>query len=124
MKRLSRSRVINDLESIVKTPVAGLGRHRWEARGAECVLDRHSYHSALYSFDIEVLRVRLMGLRHQKWSLYVVSEIWRSDAHEEARFVKWLKVTSGKSAEVMKWIVENRDRALQTFPSDASSREV
>jgi hypothetical protein len=113
MKRLSRSRVINDLERIVKTPVAGLHRHQWEARGAECFLDRHSYHSELYSFDIEVLRVRLTGSRRPKWSLYVVSEIWRGDPDEEARFVKWLKVTTGKSTDVMKWIVENRDEALK-----------
>lgn len=66
MKRLSRSRVINDIEFIVKAPVAGLGKHRWETRGVECVLDCHSYHGDLYSFDVEVLRIeRIAGGRRK-----------------------------------------------------------
>ena len=113
MKRLSRSRVINDIELIVKAPVVGLGKHRWETRGVECVLNRHSYHGDLYSFDVEVLRVERVISGRRKWEVYAVTEFWRTQGEETARMTKWLKLTAGKAADVMKWIVENREAAAR-----------
>ena len=111
MKRLSRSRVINDIELIVKAPVVGLGKHQWETRGVECVLDRHSYHGDLYSFDVEVLRIEWAAARSRKWQVYVVTEFWRTKDDENTRMMKWLKLTAGRSADVVSWIVENREAA-------------
>ena len=111
MKRLSRSRVINEIERIVKAPVVGLGKHRWETRGVECVFDRHSYHGDLYSFDVEVLRIEHVVKGRRKWQVYAVTEFWRAEGDENTRMTKWLKLTSGRSADVMSWIVENREDA-------------
>jgi hypothetical protein len=111
MKRLSRSRVINDIELIVKASVVGLGKHRWETRGVECVLDRHSYHGEIYSFDVEVLRIERNAAGRRKWQVYVVTEFWRTQGDENARMTKWLKLTAGKSTDVVSWIVENREAA-------------
>jgi hypothetical protein len=105
--------VINDIELIVKAPIAGLGRHQWEARGVECVLDRHSYHGDLYSFDVEVLRIDLAGAGRSKWQVYVVTKFWRTKDDENARMTKWLKLTAGRSGDVVSWIVENRETAAR-----------
>ncbi len=113
MRRLSRARVINDIESIVKNPVAGFGKHKWETNGVECVLDRHSYHGGVYSFDFEVLHVRLSTTSSLEWQLYLVTEFWRDETGETVRMTKWLKQTAGKPADVMRWIVENREPALR-----------
>jgi len=112
MRRLSRARVINDIESIVKNPTCGLGRHKWEASSVECILDRHSYSGGAYSFDVEVLHLRLGAASHPKWQVYLVTEFWRDEAGETVRMTKWLKQTAGKPADVMRWIVENRAPAL------------
>jgi hypothetical protein len=111
MRRLSRARVINDIERIVKDSVVGLGKHKWEAGGVECVLDRHSYNGEMYSFDVEVLRVQLREAARLKWQLYVVTQFWRNEAGESVRMTKWLKLTAGKSADVSRWIKESSERA-------------
>jgi hypothetical protein len=112
MRRFSRARVINDIECIVKSPAAGLARHKWEAAGVDCVLDRHSYFGELYSFDVEVLRLHAKAPPRAKWQLYLVTEFWRNEAGETVRMAKWLKLTAGKRADVMRWITENRERVL------------
>jgi hypothetical protein len=112
MRRLSRARVINDIESIVKSPAAGLGKHQWETNGVACVLDRHSYYGQMYSFDVEVLHLCLGTTSRPKWQLYLVTEFWRDETGETVRMTKWLKQTAGKPADVMRWIVENREAAL------------
>jgi len=113
MRRLSRASVINDIECIVKKPAIGLGKHKWESSGVECVLDRHSYYGEMYSFDVEVLHLRLKVASHLKWQLYLVTDFWRNEAGETVRMTKWLKLTAGKRADVMKWIIENREGALR-----------
>ncbi len=113
MRRLSRASVINDIERIVKHPAAGLGKHKWETGGVECVLDRHTYYGEMYSFDVEVLHLRLMVASRLKWQLYLVTEFWRDATGETVRMTKWLKQTAGKPADVMRWIVENREPAIR-----------
>lgn len=111
MRKLSRARVINDIECIVKNPAARLGKHKWQACGVECILDRHSYYGEMYSFDVEVLHMRCKAATRLNWQLYLVSEFWRNEAGETVRLTKWLKQTAGKPADVMQWIVENREPA-------------
>jgi len=113
MRTLSRARVINDIEGIVRKPATHLGKHKWEACGVECILDRHSYNGEMYSFDVEVLHLRLKAASHFKWQLYLVSEFWRDATGETVRMTKWLKQTAGKPADVMTWIVENREPAIR-----------
>jgi hypothetical protein len=110
MRRLSRASVINDIERIVKRPASGLGKHKWDASGVECVLDRHSYYGEMYSFDVDVLHLRLKMATRVKWQLYLVTEFWRNEACETVRMTKWLKQTAGKPADVMRWVTENRER--------------
>jgi hypothetical protein len=111
MRRLSRASVINDIERITKGDVVGLGKHKWETCGVECALDRHSYNGESYAFDVKVLRVRRRAPTGLKWQIFIVSEFWRDEAGEPVRMTKWLKLASGKSAEVVKWIRENREAA-------------
>ncbi len=77
------------------------------------MLDRHSYHGDVYSFDLEVLRIERMIAGRSKWQLYVVTEFWRTQGEENARMTKWLRLTAGKSADVVGWIVENREAAAR-----------
>jgi hypothetical protein len=42
MLRLSRTRVIGDIEFIINSPGAALGQRKWTAKGAECSVDRHT----------------------------------------------------------------------------------
>lgn len=109
MRRLSRASVINDIERIVKSAVVGLGKHKWETNGVECVLDRHSYNGENYGFDIEVLRVSMSADTRLKWQLFLVTEFWRNEAGESVRMTKWLKLATGKSADVVRWIRESRE---------------
>lgn len=82
MRRPSRASVINDIERILKSGDR-LGKYRWETNGVECTLDRHTYYGALYSFDVEVLRVRATA--RPKWQLYLIPEFWRNEAGEAVR---------------------------------------
>jgi hypothetical protein len=113
MRRLSRARVITDIERIVKSSTVGLGKHKWQACGVECILDRHSYNGEMYGFDVEVLHLRLKDASRLKWRLYLITEFWRNEPGETVRMTKWLKQTAGKPADVMRWIVENREPAIR-----------
>jgi hypothetical protein len=41
MLRLSRARVIGDIEFLINSPGAALGQRKWTAKGTECSIDRH-----------------------------------------------------------------------------------
>jgi hypothetical protein len=45
--RLSRTRVIRDIEFMVNSPGPTLGRRKWIVKGAECSVDRHTYSGEL-----------------------------------------------------------------------------
>jgi hypothetical protein len=57
--RLSRSRVISDIEFIINNPGPALGQWKWTSKGAECSVDRHSFAGELYSFHVDILQVRV-----------------------------------------------------------------
>ncbi len=71
----------------------------------------HFVIQSIYSFDVEVLRIEQAAAKRRTWQVYVVTEFWRTKDDENARMTKWLKLTAGKSADVMSWIVENREAA-------------
>ena len=111
MLRLSRARVIGDIEFIINSPGPALGQRKWAAKGAECSVDRHSYSGELYGFHADVLHVRMPATGRLAWELVIVSEFWRHGGGETLHSVKWLKLISGKPADVLKWISANRDSA-------------
>ncbi|PWB79796.1 MAG: hypothetical protein C3F11_19840 [Methylocystaceae bacterium] len=122
MLRLSRSRIINDIEFIVDRPIAGVGPLRWETKGVECIAERHAYRGQTHSFDLDVMRVRLQSPSRSKWELLIVTEYWRGAEGENIHTTKWLKLTVGKKADVAKWIAVNREPASRKQAStDASS---
>ncbi len=104
MLRLSRARVIGDIEMIVNRACPARGLHRWTARGADCTVERHSFSGAGYGFQSEILRVR-----HSAWELLLVSEFWRRGDGEAIHSTKWLKLLSGRNNDVLKWIAGGRD---------------
>jgi hypothetical protein len=57
--RLSRLRVISDIEFIINSPSPALGQRKWTSKGAECSVDRHSFAGEVYSFHVDILQVHL-----------------------------------------------------------------
>jgi hypothetical protein len=104
MLRLSRARVIGDIETIVNKACPARGIHRWTAKGADCNIERHSFSGAGYGFQSEILR-----LRHKAFEVLLVSEFWRRGDGEAIHSTKWLKLLSGKNNDVLKWIAGSRE---------------
>ncbi|WP_298357020.1 hypothetical protein [Rhodoblastus sp.] len=108
MLRLSRARVIGDIERIVNEACPARGLHRWMAKGAECTVERHSFSGSGYGFQSEILRVRYPAT-HPNWEVLQVSEFWRRGDGEAIHSTKWLKLLSGKNNDVLKWIAGSRE---------------
>jgi hypothetical protein len=116
--RLSRSRVINDIEFIVNNPSPVLGQGKWTSKGAECSVDRHIFAGEVYSFHVDILQVRLPATGSPKWKLLIVSEFWQGGEGESIHSTKWLKLLRGKPGDVLKWISANR-AAVSLATSDS-----
>jgi hypothetical protein len=112
MLRLSRARVIGDIEFMINNPGPALGQRRWTAKGAECSVDRHTYSGELYGFHADILYIRMPATGRLAWELVLVTESWRRGDRETLHSVKWLKLLSGKPTDVLKWIRANVDAAL------------
>jgi hypothetical protein len=110
MLRLSRARVLSDIDLMVNSPGPALGQRKWTAKGAECSLDRHSYAGEVYGFHAEVLHIRMPTTGRLAWELLIVTEFWRRGDGESVHSTKWLKLLSGKPTDVLKWISAHRDR--------------
>jgi hypothetical protein len=74
VQRLSRSRVISDIEFIINSPGPAVGKRKWTSKGAECSADRHSFVGAVYSFHVDILQVHLHATGSPKWKLLIVNE--------------------------------------------------
>lgn len=116
MLRLSRGKVIDEIEYIIDRPIIGVGPLRWEKCGVECSEERHGFRGQLYSFDVDITRVSLLGVSRHRWELLIVSECWRNAADEVMHSTKWLKLTSGDAVDVKKWIAANREAGLRESP--------
>ena len=121
MLKLSRSRNINDIESIINNPGPRLGQRKWTAKGVECAVDRHIYLGRAYSFHADILQIRMPVTGRATWKLLIVREFWQRDDGETIHSTKWLKLLLGKPTDVLKWIREHRDEILPTVP-DKSER--
>jgi hypothetical protein len=104
MLRLSRTRVIQDLERLVEDSIGHVGRHQWSARGVECRRERHSFSAPAYSFDLQVLSLSAKGRDGPSWELVIITEFWRSADGDSIHSPKWLKLIRGKPNDVLKWI--------------------
>jgi hypothetical protein len=107
MARFGNALTIFEIESIViDSARAGREPPHWQAKGAECSRERHRYSGSSYAFTIDVLHVRYARAGRTAWSLVVVTELWRSagETDVDMRGAKWMKLISGKSADVTAWI--------------------
>ena len=121
MLRLSRSRVISDIEFIINNPGPGLGQRKWTSKGAECSVDRHSFAGELYRFHVDILQVRVPATGAPKCKLLIVGEFWQGDDGESIHSTKWLKLLRGKPGDVLKWIGANRATMLPSARDEAKS---
>jgi hypothetical protein len=117
--RLSRARVIGDIEFMINNPGPALSQRKWTAKGAECSVHRHTFSGELYGFHTDILHIRMPATGRLAWELVLVSEFWRRGDRETLHSAKSLKLLSGQSADVLKWIRANSDGPAHA--SDASS---
>jgi hypothetical protein len=102
--RLSRARVIGDIEFVIGNPGPALGQRKWIAKGAECSVDRHSYSGQSYGFHTDILHIRMPATGRPAWELVLVSEFWHRGDRETLRSAKWLKLLAGKPSDVLSWL--------------------
>jgi hypothetical protein len=102
--KLSRARVIGDIEFMINRPGPALGQRKWTAKGAECSVDHHSYSGELYRFHADILHIRMPATGRVAWELVLVSEFWRRGDRETLHSAKWLKLLAGKPTDVLSWI--------------------
>ena len=121
MLRLSRSRVISDIEFIINNPGPAVGIRKWTSKGAECSVDRHSFAGEVYSFHVDILQVRLAATGAPKWKLLIVGEFWQGGDGESIHSTKWLKLLHGKPGDVFKWISANRVTVLPSARDEVKS---
>ena len=110
MLRLSRARVLGDIDFMINDPGPALGQRKWTAKGAQCSVDRHSYAGEIYGFQTDILHIRMPATVRVAWELVIVTEFWRRGDGETMHSTKWLKLLAGKPTDVLKWISASRDR--------------
>jgi hypothetical protein len=119
--RLSRSRVICDIEFIIKNQGPAVGKRRWTSKGAECSVDRHNFAGEVYSFHVDILQVRLPATGAPKWKLLIVGEFWQGGDGESIHSTKWIKLLHGKPGDVLKWISANRVTVVPSAGEEVKS---
>jgi hypothetical protein len=73
--------------------------------GSPCSRDRHRHSGPSYTFGIEVLQAHVAERDHPAWRLAIVSERWwAGDSDVLIRDTAWLKLISGKAADVAAWL--------------------
>lgn len=108
--RLSRARVINDVDFIVKGHRRSPTARSWTADGASCSAERHSFSSDAYCVHTEVLHVAVSG--RSGWTLMIVDEFWEAGESQTIHSSRWLKLLKGKQSDVLSWIERNHEREL------------
>jgi len=85
----------------------------WVAAGITCRRDRHRYTGETYAFSLEILHLRSAVRGSSSWTAMIVTERWSAGvADTVVRSQKWMKLISGKPADLRAWI--NHHRAPQT----------
>ncbi|MFD2181682.1 hypothetical protein [Rhodoplanes azumiensis] len=117
MGRVGNARTIADIEFVIEAAAIGDTRRSWTVEGVDCTRDRHRFSGPAYSFTIEALNLRLVKSGRMAWHVLIVTEWWRSETDESLRSTKWLKVVSGKPAEVTAWMRRQRTRKTEAKPT-------
>lgn len=107
MPRLGNAKMIGEIEALVGSHGAMPEPMQWEVAGVECRHERHRYVNPDYAWTIEVLTIR-----HRRpgraFELMLTSEFWRAGA-VDLRAFKWLKILSGRPADVTAWLAATRE---------------
>lgn len=120
--RINDAAVIRDIELILYSGSPHYEARCWMAAGAECRRDRHRYVGGDYGFGLEILRLRFAE-RAAAWEVMLVTERWTNGTPEAVvRNRKWLKLVSGKPADVRSWIRRHRTRLIGAAPADTTER--
>lgn len=112
MLRLSRSRNIKEIETIINDPGPALGQRVWTAHGVECSTETHRYLGEKYAFHNRITHLRHKSAHPGKWEIILVSEFWQDDRDQTIHSTKWMKLLSGKATDVNAWIKAHRDKVL------------
>lgn len=114
MKRVGNADTIADIEFVIDAPTLSDPRHSWTAYGVECTRDRHRYSGQTYEFNIEVIELRRVKSGRLVWHILIIREWWHAtDEKGEIRNSKWLKVLSGKAADVKTWMRSCRSQKVE-----------
>jgi hypothetical protein len=122
MRRFGNARTIQEIESIVGRPDPGVERLAWLAGDVACTLTKHRHAGTDYSWAIDVLTIRRQR-QGRPWHLMLTTEHWRSGG-TDVRAAKWLKVISGRTADVAAWIAASRKDPAGDAYHPSSSRSI
>lgn len=109
MLRLSTEYVIQQIETLVNDSTSRIGQTHWTVHGVECRRERHGHTGQHYSFDLDILNLRMKSGEGAHWELFLVTEFWRSVDGASLRSPKWLKLTVGTAPDVLGWIKKHRE---------------
>jgi len=121
MAQVNNARAIQDVEQILHSGCPHYEARSWTAAGAECRRDRHRYIGQGYAFSAEILQLRLATRGYSGWEIMIVTERWSTGMPETVvRNQKWMKIVSGRAADVRTWIRRHRPTGIAAFEAGAS----
>jgi len=109
MAQVNNARAIRDVELILYGGSPHYEARCWSAAGVECRRDRHRYTGQGYAFGVEILQLRFAARGLAGWEVMIVTERWATGVPETVvRGHKWMKIVSGRPADVRAWIRRHR----------------
>lgn len=119
MAQVTNAHAIRDVELILHSGSPHYEARSWTAAGVECRRDRHRYTGQGYAFSAEILQVRCAERGRPAWELLIVTERWATGMPETVvRSQKWMKLISGKPADVRTWIRQHRPAGVTNFAAE------
>lgn len=104
MAGIATSRMIGQILQVLRDGSPGHEARSWRVGPVACSRDRHRHSGPSYTFGIEVLQAHVAERDHP-WRLAIVSERWwAGDSDVLIRDTAWLKLISGKAADVAAWL--------------------
>ncbi len=110
--RLGDNNFFNLFSRIVHATNPSRDRDQWEVAGVRWVRERNVHRGANFSFQIEVHTLHHPA-RRGGWTLLVATEMWwPPDRRKTFRHGRWVHLTQGARANVLKWFQE-REKELE-----------
>ena len=106
---MGNAKMIAEIETLVGNHRATPEPLQWTVAEVECQRERHRYSNPKYAWTIDVLTIRRRRSGHS-FELMLTAEFWRAGA-VDLKSTKWLKILSGRPAEVTAWLAIARDAA-------------